>query len=51
MIDAGSLQTMDPKLIPQNAILTPNKKEFKLFALLSSKPGKVFTREYILDQV
>lgn len=27
------------------------KKEFKLFALLSSKPGKVFTREYILDQV
>ena len=27
------------------------KKEFKLFALLSSKPGKVFTREYILEQV
>ncbi|HQQ93752.1 MAG TPA: response regulator transcription factor [Bacteroidia bacterium] len=27
------------------------KKEFKLFALLCSKPGKVFTREYILDQV
>jgi len=27
------------------------KKEFRLFALLSSKPGKVFTREYILDQV
>ena len=27
------------------------KKEFKLFALLSSKPGKVFTREFILDQV
>jgi two-component system alkaline phosphatase synthesis response regulator PhoP len=27
------------------------RKEFKLFALLSSKPGKVFTREYILDQV
>ena len=27
------------------------KKEFKLFSLLSSKPGKVFTREYILDQV
>jgi two-component system, OmpR family, alkaline phosphatase synthesis response regulator PhoP len=27
------------------------KKEFKLFTLLSSKPGKVFTREYILEQV
>ncbi len=27
------------------------KKEFRLLALLSSKPGKVFTREYILDQV
>jgi two-component system alkaline phosphatase synthesis response regulator PhoP len=27
------------------------KKEFRLFALLSSKPGKVFSREYILDQV
>jgi two-component system alkaline phosphatase synthesis response regulator PhoP len=27
------------------------KKEFKLLALLSSKPGKVFTREYILESV
>lgn len=27
------------------------KKEFKLLTLLSSKPGKVFTREYILEQV
>lgn len=27
------------------------KKEFRLFTLLSSKPGKVFTREYILEQV
>lgn len=27
------------------------KKEFKLLALLSSKPGKVFNREYILEQV
>ncbi|MDI9341395.1 MAG: response regulator transcription factor [Sediminibacterium sp.] len=27
------------------------KKEFRLFVLLSSKPGKVFTREYILEQV
>lgn len=29
VIDAGSLQTIDVKFIPQNAILTPNKKEFK----------------------
>jgi two-component system alkaline phosphatase synthesis response regulator PhoP len=27
------------------------KKEFKLFVLLSSKPGKVFSREFILEQV
>ncbi len=27
------------------------KKEFKLLTLLASKPGKVFTREYILEQV
>lgn len=27
------------------------KKEFKLLSLLASKPGKVFTREYILEQV
>jgi two-component system alkaline phosphatase synthesis response regulator PhoP len=27
------------------------KKEFRLLTLLSSKPGKVFTREYILDHV
>jgi two-component system, OmpR family, alkaline phosphatase synthesis response regulator PhoP len=27
------------------------KKEFRLLSLLSSKPGKVFTREYILSQI
>lgn len=36
VIDAGSLQTMDAKYIPQNAILTPNKKEF----------GILFRREF-----
>lgn len=30
VIDAGSLQTMSPDWISENAILTPNKKEFKL---------------------
>lgn len=30
VIDAGSLQTMDADWIPQNAVLTPNKKEFEI---------------------
>ena len=30
VIDAGSLQVMEARFIPKNAILTPNKKEFKL---------------------
>jgi hydroxyethylthiazole kinase-like uncharacterized protein yjeF len=30
VIDAGSLQVMDPQFIPKNAILTPNKKEYQL---------------------
>lgn len=30
VIDAGSLQVMEAKFIPKKAILTPNKKEFKM---------------------
>jgi len=30
VIDAGSLQVIKPEIIPQNAILTPNEKEFRL---------------------
>ena len=30
VIDGGSLQVMDPKWIPQNAILTPNKHEYEM---------------------
>ncbi|MBU3956701.1 NAD(P)H-hydrate dehydratase [Patescibacteria group bacterium] len=30
VIDAGSLQVMDPKFIPKNAILTPNKMEYQM---------------------
>ncbi len=30
VVDAGSLQTMDPSLIPSNSILTPNQKEYKM---------------------
>ncbi len=29
VIDAGSLQTLEPEWIPANSILTPNKKEYK----------------------
>jgi len=36
VIDGGSLQTIDPKLIPQNAILTPHPKEFEI--LFKIKP-------------
>lgn len=38
VIDAGSLQVMDPTLIPEGAILTPNKKEYEIpFGNLSLK--------------
>jgi NAD(P)H-hydrate epimerase len=38
VIDAGSLQVMDPEWIPKNAIVTPNKKEYKmLFGSLNPK--------------
>lgn len=38
VIDGGSLQTIDPSVIPQNSILTPHHKEFEiLFGLKSSK--------------
>lgn len=30
VIDAGSLQVMEPEWIPEHAILTPNKKEYKM---------------------
>lgn len=40
VIDAGSLQMLDPEWIPQNAILTPNKKEYeRLFG--NEKPENV----------
>ncbi|MCL4353823.1 NAD(P)H-hydrate dehydratase [Patescibacteria group bacterium] len=30
IIDGGSLQVMDPRIIPRNAILTPHRKEFEI---------------------
>lgn len=30
VIDGGSLQVMEPEIIPQGAVVTPNKKEFEM---------------------
>ena len=38
VIDAGSLQTMEPDWIPENAIITPNTKEFStLFGIMNNE--------------
>lgn len=39
------------KIIKENIEIVLPRKEFELFYLLASKPGKVFTREEILDKV
>src|SRR5260221_1546962 len=44
IIDAGSLQVMDPKWIPQNAILPPNKKEYKM--LFGDLSPQVASKKY-----
>ncbi len=38
-------------VVKENLEINLPKKEFELLALLASKPGKVFTREIILDSV
>ena len=51
--EVGSLRLeMDKHLvIKQGVEISLPKKEFNLLALLISKPGKVFSREFILKQV
>lgn len=39
------------KIIKDNIEIALPKKEFELFYLLASKPGKVFKREVILDKI
>lgn len=39
------------KIVKDNVEIVLPRKEFELFYLLASKPGKVFTREEILDKV
>ena len=48
VIDAGSLQTIDPKFIPPHAVLTPNKKEFKLLfgTVFSSVKAKDMAKKH-----
>lgn len=44
VIDAGSLQVMDPKFIPKKAILTPNKKEYQM--LFGKNKPEEMARKY-----
>lgn len=44
IIDAGSLQTLDPSWIPANSILTPNLKEYKL--LFGTNKGSDMAQQY-----
>lgn len=44
VIDGGSLQVMDPRFIPQKAILTPNKKEYKM--LFGSQAPEAMAKKY-----
>ncbi len=41
VIDAGSLQVMETKFIPPNAILTPNEKEFEMLFKTKASPETV----------
>lgn len=43
VIDAGSLQVMDPEWIPVGSIITPNKKEFSM--LYGEKDAKEISKE------
>lgn len=52
-VDLGGLKIDRERylVIKDNEEISLPKKEFKLLALLATKPGKVFTREFILQQV
>lgn len=43
VIDGGSLQSMDPKFIPKDAILTPHEKEFSALFKLKTQNSNVKT--------
>lgn len=43
VIDGGSLQTIEPKIIPQNAILTPHSREFEMLFKVKSNNQQVIS--------
>lgn len=53
VVDLGNIRIDKDKhmVIKDGEEITLPKKEFKLLSLLTTKPGKVFTREFILQQV
>jgi len=51
VIDGGSLQAMDPSLIPNNAILTPHPKEFKKLFELRIKNKELRIDEKIVREM
>ncbi len=53
VLEVGGIRVeKDRHMVVKNGIeISLPKKEFKLLALLISKPGKVFSREYILQHV
>lgn len=53
VLEVGGIRVeKDRHMVIKNGIeISLPKKEFKLLALLISKPGKVFSREYILQHV
>lgn len=53
IVEVGGIRVeKDRHMVIKNGIeISLPKKEFKLLALLISKPGKVFSREYILQHV
>ena len=50
VIDGGSLQVIEPKLIPANAILTPHQKEFETLFNLKTQNSKLKTQNSKLDE-
>ncbi len=48
VVDGGSLQVIDPQVIPKTAIITPNKKEFKMLFGKEMTPENVnlFAKEF-----
>ncbi len=53
IIDLGSIKIDKEKhlVIKDSKVLDLPKKEFLLLELLASKPGKVFSREFILEKI